>query len=1111
MLHLIKGRAGSGKTEMLRKILKENICNNKNTLLLIPEQFSFETDRAILKEFGPKLAMLTHIYSFPRMALSELENVNSNVSNIANNGVKNAVMSETLSQIQDELTVFKNLKHNFSAISPLVDFCKEMKYYKLNDSIINEKFDKEDNSFLKEKIKELSFINTAYSAQLTQSYFDDADMLDYFVDFAVETGYFKNKTVFLDGFRSFNKQESECVKVILSQADDVYITLCVDGNSKPYTALRYIKLFENKLRALSNEVNASVDEILCEQKKTYFSEDISHLEKNIYSNHTVTKQKCNGDIVVTECKDLDEECKYVAATVKKILQSGEYRAKDIVIIERTGGVYKKHIVNALKRLSIPVFDDSRRPLLNETLIIYIMSVLECAALGFTTERLMTYLKTGLTDIAFTDVLKLEKYALVWGINGTSWLKDFTMNPQGFGKTLTPKDKALLNELNEIRKKVVIPLEELKKSCSDVDGKEISKLVYEFLIDLKVKDKLYDLAVSLEESGLSLEAQRQENSWNMLMSIIDNMANLTQNKFISLKRWYELFSLLVSSNDMGEIPQGLDEVRICDASRFRVENIKIAFLMGVNKDEFPLVFVPGGVLTDAERVKLKQEYDIEFQSTYLENADEERFISYCAVTTPRDRLYLTYKTSDGAGTALYKSEIIDAVEECFEDFKINSAKELPEDYFIESEDTLFTAFCQNYFNNTELKATLFEYLSGNNGYSGKLSAVDAVSGKSPIVFRNENVSKKLFEKNIHISASKVENFYNCPFAYFMRYGLNAEPLKEAELDPAQSGTVIHLVMESILNQYSISDLLNLENETLRSDVEKILSDYLQEKMGGIDEKSSRFMFLYNRLTDTSLAVLERIRDEFKIGEFKPVDYELKIGDENIPAYELPLDDGKVTVTGSVDRVDLMEKDGIKYLRVIDYKTGKKEFKLSELLEGLNIQMVLYLMALLKNGKKYYGDAVPAGVLYLPSRIGISNYLSVRNPSSEAVQAQKTQSGKLSGMILNSPVVFNGMGVDKLPSYFPVGYKKDGSAKGNYYSQHQFKSLSKIIDEKIIYMGNALHQGKISPIPIGRNDEGFMCKYCSYKSTCMHEYSDEVKNIEKLGHSEVLNMLGGEDNE
>ena len=245
--------------------------------------------------------------------------------------------------------------------------------------------------------------------------------------------------------------------------------------------------------------------------------------------------------------------------------------------------------------------------------------------------------------------------------------------------------------------------------------------------------------------------------------------------------------------------------------------------------------------------------------------------------------------------------------------------------------------------------------------------------------------------------------------------------------------------------------------------------------------------------------------------RPCDFELKIGGDEIPPYKLPLEKGEVTVTGSVDRVDLMEKDGIKYIRVVDYKTGKKEFKLSELFDGLNIQMVLYLMALEKNGKDYYGETVPAGVLYLPSRIGVSNYLDRRSPSEENIAAQKRISGKLSGMVLDSPVVFNGMGVDKFPDYFPVGYKKDGSAKGDFYSLSNFRNLSKIIDYKITDMGNSLHKGEISAVPCGSDGEGKMCKYCSYKPVCSHEYGDEVYELTSLTHAKALNRLEVEDNE
>ncbi len=72
-----------------------------------------------------------------------------------------------------------------------------------------------------------------------------------------------------------------------------------------------------------------------------------------------------------------------------------------------------------------------------------------------------------------------------------------------------------------------------------------------------------------------------------------------------------------------------------------------------------------------------------------------------------------------------------------------------------------------------------------------------------------------------------------------------------------------------------------------------------------------------------------------------------------------------VDGKIDRVDLMDRDGVRYLRVVDYKTGKKEFRLSDIVYGMNMQMLIYLAALCENGGKRYGEFQPAGVLYMPA--------------------------------------------------------------------------------------------------------------------------------------------------
>lgn len=1112
MLYLIKGRAGSGKTRKLREIIKELADNGKSRpLVIVPEQFSFETERILLKLLGAQKVQTVDIFSFSRMALSVLSGFPEfSKLKLPDNGVKTVLMSETLEQLKDELNIFSNLPRTPSALTPIVDFCKELKYCRIDSELINEKLSSMPESFLKEKLKELDLISLSYNALLTQSYFDDTDSITVFTEKTVENRYFEGKTLFLDGFRTFSKQELECLQVAFSQADNVYVTVCVDEKRLKHSPFSYMEKIENRLRALANESGVPVREIFCSQLPDSFSNDIYKIEKNLYCDFFKTeKTPSDKSVKVVSCTDSDDECKFIACTIRKLLRTGEYRCRDIAVIERTGGTYKSGIVDELKRLGVPVFDDSRRALVNETLFVYICAALECITSGFKTESFMRYLKTGLTPLSLTEISKLEKYALVWGIGGTAWQKDFTMNPDGFGNAFNEKSRALLEELNRIRKKAVIPLVDLKKKCENADGKTIAAALYEFICDEKVKNRLYDLTVTLEENGFPVEAARQEASWDILMNIIDTSVLLTKDKFYSLKRWCELFMILVSCGDIGEIPQGLDEVTVGCADRIRIEKIKVAFLVGVNKDEFPLVNLQNGILTDSDRIKLL-ENGLEFQPPFETLVEEEHFIAYCAVTAASDKLYLTYKNSDSSGAAVEKSEIIDCVYSCIDEVDTIVTSQLPDDYYYESDEYAFSSLAKNWNKNNSVESTLGYYFSSNDNYKDKIAALQTAAGAKPFTFHNAETAEKLFGKQMYISASKVESFYNCPFAYFMRYGLNVEPLEPATLDPAQSGTLIHLVMENVLKKYPDSLFLSEPLENIKCTVAETLNEYLEEKMGGSAVKTKRFMFLFNRLVDISMAVISRLRDEFDIGSFTPCDFELKIGGDEIPAYELPLDNGSVKVTGSVDRVDLYEKDGIKYIRVVDYKTGKKEFKLSELFDGLNIQMVLYLMALEKNGKTYYGDFLPAGVLYLPSRIGLSNYLDLRSPAPQEVNAQKRLSGKLSGMILDSPVVFKGMGVDAIEDYFPVSIKKDGSATGNYYTLSHFKKLSELIDSKIISMGNALHKGEISAVPCGSDDKGKMCAYCSYKAICMRESTGAVSQITKLTHAKALEQLAGEDN-
>lgn len=114
-------------------------------------------------------------------------------------------------------------------------------------------------------------------------------------------------------------------------------------------------------------------------------------------------------------------------------------------------------------------------------------------------------------------------------------------------------------------------------------------------------------------------------------------------------------------------------------------------------------------------------------------------------------------------------------------------------------------------------------------------------------------------------------------------------------------------------------------------------------------------------------MKHIMEELSQSEFFVADCELKIG-EDIPSYTIVLPDGhKIAVCGSVDRVDIMPRADITYLRIIDYKTGTKQFKLSDILYGINLQMLLYLHSIEASGCDKYGEIVPAGILYMPATV------------------------------------------------------------------------------------------------------------------------------------------------
>ena len=307
---------------------------------------------------------------------------------------------------------------------------------------------------------------------------------------------------------------------------------------------------------------------------------------------------------------------------------------------------------------------------------------------------------------------------------------------------------------------------------------------------------------------------------------------------------------------------------------------------------------------------------------------------------------------------------------------------------------------------------------------------------------------------------------------------------------------------------------MNEDELKKTISLHLENYLQS-IGKEDERTGRFNSICGRIRRNGYKTLENMQRQFRKDSFRPVDFELRIGDsdgdeESIPAYEIGLPTGdKLIVTGYVDRVDAASDGDNKYLRIIDYKTGNTDFSLSKVANGIKIQMLLYLSAILKNGRKKYSDGkvmLPAGVLYVPATSRSKAAVSGSDAALKASELEQKKNFKMKGILLNDEKVLRMMEDDLAGEFIPANMtaKKTLSTRSSVISAESFDMIFNYIDTCLKSMGTELYMGNIEAFP-----EEHACDYCDYPSVCRHEDGDVTRKLMRLSDKQALEIIGGDE--
>lgn len=1122
MLYLILASAGGGKTTHITNLIEQfSAGGHKKLSLVVPEQFSFTSEKTMLGKVGAKAMADIDVLSFTSLGEKLVGRPAFHERRRLSDSAKAVLMKTALESVKDKLTLYGNHINRKSVISEFVALSSEFKQNSLSTDAVRLALAQTENSLLKMKLGDIITVLDAYDAMIEGSYFNPDSLLDELNDILPESDYFGGRIVFVDGFRGFTAQEYRIIGHMLKKSTAVYITLCTDNlqNSDDETDLfAHTKRTARRLIELAkkNGVAVAKPQYLSMRSKfnnfppqfrRFSSPELAALERELFSPSPNIYEEACDNITLCKAADIYSECEYIACTAKKLIREKGYRCKEIAVIARDSSGYEAPLRSALKKCGISVFEDSRQSVDVSPVVALLSSAVSIAAAGFDTESLMRYLKTGLAGVETDEISQAENYAYMWKISGSAWLREWEQNPRGFGEEITDEDRQELEILNGIRRKIISPLCDLRDALRDTTGEKAANAIYYFLEKINAADNIRALAASLEkqgETGLALELERM---WNTVIDILESLETLTRDRNVTAREIEDMLELMLGVQTVGSLPQGLDEITIGSADRIRTAAPKVVFIAGANHGVFPAMPFTGSALTDKDRRRMS-EMGIELSDFGEYKLAEEKLIAYNAFCCASEMLFICCPERNSKGEQLTPSELYTKIKTLFPLCREINAAELNGLYYIEGKPSAFEQLAANKTQGNALYSSLKEYFKDDAEYTGRIAALDRASGSRDFRIESTETAQKLFGKDMYMSASRVESFYKCPFAYFCRYGIKAMPRKIAELDPMQRGTVIHYALEMLLTGFDREALLKMSRNEMYDFFNNLLTDYMITRLDGANQ-SERFIYLFKKLISSVCDVAQRLIAELSHSKFTPVDFELKIGnDGEIPAYEVDAENGKVIISGSIDRVDEAVLNGKKYIRVVDYKSSGKDFALSDVVQGLNMQMFIYLFALWENGGKKYGGFTPAGVLYCPAN---SPLVSVdRGTDAATLEKEIQKKCGMNGIVLDDPEVVVAMDESESGLYVPAKISK-GTLKGSLIGLKQLEKLKEKADSVLAEMADALHSGEIPAYPAYGKSYKKVCEYCEYKSVCSYEENIPVKELDDWDLNTVLENLEKGDDE
>ncbi len=1086
-LRIIYGKSGTGKSTYIFNEIANRIKNGESKIYIItPEQFSFTAEKKLLDTIKNSSIISAEVLTFARMAYRVLKETGSaNLANLSSSGKSMLIFNILLSE-KDNLKFIGKSTENVELISTQIT---EFKKHGITPKRLKDVIENTEDIYLKSKLNDMFSVYQKYTDELSSRYIDENDNLTLLAERLELIHDFDGATIYIDEFVGFTMQEYEIIKKLMKVANEVNITVCSDDitlSENTDTDIFYSnKNTLNRLFNLAKSENIQIEKsVLLDKEFRFKSPELKHLEENIYA---FPYKKYTGGVENIElflAKNQYSEIEEVGKKIVKLVRDKDYRYKDISVITKDLEGYSNLCKVIFAKYNIPVFIDEKKDLSQNLLVQYILSFINIFSKNWSANSVLEYIKTDLIDeVDEFDIWKLENYVIRWGIKGSKWYSgDWVF----YEETEEEQEKIL-----HIREKIIKPLLSFREDLTRQKTiEDITKRLYQFLIENKIDYKIGNKIAELEKMGEQEKAKEYEASYRIIMDVLDDMVSVLGDEKVSFEKYAEILKVGLGNSGLGKIPGTQDEVIVGDVDRSRSHKVKTVFIIGVNDGMFPNVNKNEGFFNDKDRELLKQN-GAELAKGTLEKLYDDNFNIYKAFSTAEEKIYLSYSSSDLEGKSLRPSILINRVKKIFPKLEEQSDVIKTQSDVITQMNTFEELLhkLSEFRDGEEIEEEwfrIYNYYASSEEWKEKLrnSLMALNYDIEPEKINQDNVNK-LYGDKLKTSISRLEQYKLCPFSYYLKYGLNLSERQEFKVQALDTGSFMHDVIDCFFDKMQERNIKvkELEQEDIEQIVDEIVNEKLELKKNYIFSSIPRYIVLANRLRKVIKRSMKYIIDSLKYSDFDVMGHEVEFKNgKEYPAIQISLDNGKkVEVTGKIDRVDIARTPDGKYIRIIDYKSSAKDINLNEVVAGLQIQLLTYLDAVCN-----IDDLIPAGALYF--NLIDPSIKATKQLDDTKLQDEIRKQFKMKGLILADVDIVKKMdntletgNSNIIPAYI----NKDGNLanRASTITRQQFENLQKYTNKIIKQISNEILTGDIGVKPYYKLNQGKTpCEYCKYKSIC-----------------------------